>query len=60
MLFRAGDQNGDGVVDLNEFKEIVLSVDPSMKPKAVLGMYKETLRLSRGNGSKEQDADAIR
>lgn len=53
LLFKAGDENGDGVLEVSEFKGIIAAVDPNMKQKEVLGMYKETLKLSGG------EADAI-
>lgn len=52
LLFKAGDENGDGVLEVSEFKGIIAAVDPHMKQKEVLAMYKETLKLSGG----EEDA----
>lgn len=48
LLFKAGDENGDGVLEVSEFKGIIAAVDPNMRQKEVLSMYKETLKLSGG------------
>ncbi|OQR94729.1 hypothetical protein THRCLA_08113 [Thraustotheca clavata] len=42
--FRAGDNNGDGVLSLAEFQRIVLSIDKSMEDSDILLMFSETLR----------------
>ncbi len=49
-LFIAGDANQDGVLTLNEFREIVSSADASVSETNALRMFRETVTLMPDGG----------
>ncbi|OQR91676.1 hypothetical protein ACHHYP_04473 [Achlya hypogyna] len=54
--FRAGDNNGDGVLSFAEFQRIVLSIDKRLEEGDALLLFSETLRRT---GSDAIDADTF-
>lgn len=42
-LFRKFDENGDGVLVLDEFETLIRSFEPKIKRKRVVDLFKETL-----------------
>ncbi|EQC26118.1 hypothetical protein, variant [Saprolegnia diclina VS20] len=54
--FRAGDNNGDGVLSFAEFQRIVLSIDKRLDDADVLLLFSETLRRT---GSDSIDAETF-
>lgn len=57
-IFKQFDDNGDGVLVLDEFEALLKSLDPSLKKKQVLNMFRETLDANDRNDD-ALDADAF-
>ncbi len=45
-MFIDFDENGDGVLALDEFSELVRSLEPSLSPEKVIALFNEALDMS--------------